>query len=205
MAAPDRSLHIRRTERRDFRWSRLTLLHRSRLVPEKVIQMTLRHRLLKLGSPARVAVIAVSICVCALSPDAYAENPNVIPVALRDSPPIQRSAAPPATFFTIDSRTGAGAGCNSSRLAKVLEYGNRCTACAGGNSRCGPGTVWTVPVPRSRRFTLAQMAGRRSRFDQRRKGSGAMQGRRRQLPFVCRSISAADQRSQVKVRPRSAR
>jgi predicted transglutaminase-like cysteine proteinase len=65
--------------------------------------MTLRHRLLKLGSPARVAVIAVSICVCALSPDAYAENPNVIPVALRDSPPIQRSAAPPATFFTIDS------------------------------------------------------------------------------------------------------
>jgi predicted transglutaminase-like cysteine proteinase len=65
--------------------------------------MTLRQKLLKLGSPARVAVFAVSIFVCALSPDAYAENPNVIPVALRDSPPIQRSAAPPATFFTINA------------------------------------------------------------------------------------------------------
>ena len=65
--------------------------------------MTLRQKLLKLGSPARVAVIAVSLFVCALSPDAYAENPNVIPVALRDSPPIQRSAAPPATFFTINA------------------------------------------------------------------------------------------------------
>jgi predicted transglutaminase-like cysteine proteinase len=65
--------------------------------------MTLRQKLLKLGSPARVAVFAVSICVCALSPDAYAENPKAIPVALRDSLPIQASAVPPATFFTINA------------------------------------------------------------------------------------------------------
>jgi predicted transglutaminase-like cysteine proteinase len=65
--------------------------------------MTLRQKLLKLGSPARVAVFAVSICVCALSPEAFAENPKVVPVALRDSLPIQPSAAPPATFFTINA------------------------------------------------------------------------------------------------------
>jgi predicted transglutaminase-like cysteine proteinase len=65
--------------------------------------MTLRQKLLKLGSPARVAVFAVSICACALSPDAYAENPKAVSEAPRVSPPIQMSAVPPATFFTINA------------------------------------------------------------------------------------------------------
>ena len=65
--------------------------------------MTLRKKLLKLGSPALVAVFAVSICACALSSDAYAENPKAVLEALRASPPIQTSAAPPATFFTVNA------------------------------------------------------------------------------------------------------
>ena len=65
--------------------------------------MSLRQKLLKLGSPALVAALAVSVGVCALSSDAYAENPKAVPVALRDSLPIQTSAAPPATFFTINA------------------------------------------------------------------------------------------------------
>jgi predicted transglutaminase-like cysteine proteinase len=65
--------------------------------------MILRQTLLKLRSPALVAIFAVSISVCALSPDAYAENPKAAPGALRDAQPIQTSAAPPATFFTINA------------------------------------------------------------------------------------------------------
>jgi predicted transglutaminase-like cysteine proteinase len=65
--------------------------------------MTMRQRLLKLRSPALIAVFTVSICACALSSDAYAENPKAVPEALRDSPPIQTSAAPPATFFTVNA------------------------------------------------------------------------------------------------------
>jgi predicted transglutaminase-like cysteine proteinase len=65
--------------------------------------MTLRQKLLKLGSPGRAAVFAVSICFCALSPEAYAENPKAVSEALRDSLPLQASAAPPATFFTINA------------------------------------------------------------------------------------------------------
>jgi predicted transglutaminase-like cysteine proteinase len=76
MVAPDSFLHIR--------W------------------MTLRQKLRKFGSPALVAVFAVSICVCALSSDAYAEDPKAVPEALRDSPPIRTAATPPATFFTIN-------------------------------------------------------------------------------------------------------
>jgi len=64
--------------------------------------MTLRQKFLKLDCPARAAVFAVSICVSALSP-ACAENPKVVPVALRDSAPIQTSTARPATFFTINA------------------------------------------------------------------------------------------------------
>jgi predicted transglutaminase-like cysteine proteinase len=86
--------------------------------------MTLRQKLLKLGSPARVAVFAVSICVCALSPVAYAENPKTVPVALRDSLPIQTSAAPPATFFTINAvlaklDRSQGRGRNAIRLVSL--------------------------------------------------------------------------------------
>src|SRR5258708_620328 len=65
--------------------------------------MTMRDKLRKLGSPALVAVFAVSICACALSSDAYAENPKAVAEALRDSAPIQTSAAPPATFFTVST------------------------------------------------------------------------------------------------------
>src|SRR6478735_9331291 len=86
--------------------------------------MTLRQKLLKLGSPARVAVLAVSICVCALAPVAYAETPNTVPVALRDSLPIQTSAAPPATFFTINAvlaklDRSQGRGRNAIRLVSL--------------------------------------------------------------------------------------
>lgn len=64
--------------------------------------MTLRQKLLMLGSPARVAVFAISICICAPSPT-YAENPKVVPIALGDSPSTQTSSARPATFFTINA------------------------------------------------------------------------------------------------------
>jgi hypothetical protein len=49
----------------------------------------MRQRPLKRGSPALVAVFAVPICACALSSDAYAENPKAVQEALRDSAPIQ--------------------------------------------------------------------------------------------------------------------
>jgi len=65
--------------------------------------MTLRRKFLKLGWPARVAVFAVSICICALSAAAYADDPKAAAEALRDSPPIRTSAQPPAKFFTINS------------------------------------------------------------------------------------------------------
>jgi len=86
--------------------------------------MTLRQKLLKLGSPARVAVFAVSICGCALSPEAYAENPKAVPVALRDSLPIQASGVPPATFFTINAvlaklDRSQGRGRNAIRLVSL--------------------------------------------------------------------------------------
>jgi predicted transglutaminase-like cysteine proteinase len=77
MVAPDSFLHIR--------W------------------MTIRQKLLKLGSPALVAVFAISIYAGPLSSDAYAENPKAVPEALRVSPPIQTSAAPPATFFSVNA------------------------------------------------------------------------------------------------------
>src|SRR5713226_1950986 len=98
MVAPDRFLHIR--------W------------------MTLRQKLLKLGPPALVAVFAVSICVCALSSDAYAEDPKSVPEALRDSPPIRTSATPPATFFTINAvlaklDRSQGRGRNALRLVSL--------------------------------------------------------------------------------------
>ena len=65
--------------------------------------MILRQKLLKLESRALAAVFAVSICVCALSTDASAEDPQAVAEAPGDSRPIQTSPAPPATFFTINS------------------------------------------------------------------------------------------------------
>ncbi len=185
MATPDCFLHIRRSERRDFGWSRSTLLLRSRPALRKAIEMTLRQKLLKLGSPARVAVFAVSICACALSPEAYAENPKAAPVALRDSLPIQASGVPPATFFTINAvlaklDRSQGRGRNAIRLVSLkssntaTDAGPALTEIPAARHRA----VWTVRVPRSRRSTLAEVAGRRIRHDQGRKGSGAMQGRR---------------------------
>ncbi len=64
--------------------------------------MTLRQKLLKLGSPARVAVFAVLIGVCALSPSAYADDPKAVSEAPGDSQPVRTSAQPPAKFFTIN-------------------------------------------------------------------------------------------------------
>src|SRR6266852_1864572 len=98
MVAPDSFLHIR--------W------------------MTLRQKLLKLGPPALVAVFAVSICVCALSSDAYAEDPKSVPEALRDSPPVPTLATPPATFFTINAvlaklDRSQGRGRNALRLVSL--------------------------------------------------------------------------------------
>jgi predicted transglutaminase-like cysteine proteinase len=72
---------------------------RSCPVLKEVIQVTLRQKWLKLGSPALLTVFAV---LSALSPDAYAQNPKAVPEAPRDSPPIRTSAASPATFFTIN-------------------------------------------------------------------------------------------------------
>src|SRR5258708_1904513 len=64
-------------------------------------------KLRKRGPHALVAALAVSVCVCALSTDAYADDafagsPKAVPEALRDSWS-RTSAAPPATFFTINS------------------------------------------------------------------------------------------------------
>src|SRR5712691_3654283 len=64
--------------------------------------MTLRQKFLKLGSPARVAVFAILIGVCALSPSAYADDPKAVSEAPGDSQPIRTSAQPPAKFFTIN-------------------------------------------------------------------------------------------------------
>src|SRR5258707_11339266 len=133
--------------------------------------MRLRQKLLKLGSPARVAVFAVLIGVCALSPSAYADDPKAVSEAPGDSQPVRTSAQPPAKFFTIKvlhdqwrsrkigSRRGSRERCNSSRLAKVLEHCDRCTTCADAGFRSRHRAVWTVHVPRSRRFAIAQVAG----------------------------------------------
>jgi hypothetical protein len=64
--------------------------------------MTLRQKFLKLGSPAYIAGFAVSICVGALSPDAYADEPKPVAEAARDAPLIRTPAEPPAKFFTIN-------------------------------------------------------------------------------------------------------
>jgi predicted transglutaminase-like cysteine proteinase len=69
--------------------------------------MTRRKKLLELGPLALVAAFAVSISVCALSTDAYADDthagsPKAAPATLSDSRS-PTSAAPAATFFTINS------------------------------------------------------------------------------------------------------
>jgi predicted transglutaminase-like cysteine proteinase len=86
--------------------------------------MTLRQKFLKLGSPAYVAVFAVWICVGALSPGAYADEPKAVPEAARDAPPINASAQPPAKFFTINgvlakSDRAEGRGKGAIRLASL--------------------------------------------------------------------------------------
>jgi predicted transglutaminase-like cysteine proteinase len=90
-------------------------------------RMTLRQRFLKLGSPAHAAVLVVLICVSALSPSAYADEPKAVPEAARDAPPIQTSAQPPAKFFTIngvlakvDRAEGRGKG--AIRLASLKSW-----------------------------------------------------------------------------------
>src|SRR5579859_1957820 len=103
MVELDSFLHIRRSERGTFaspgqRFS--TAIVGSQ---KKAIGMTLRQKLLKLGLPAHAAVFAVSICAFALSPEAYAESPKAVSAALMDSLPLQVSAAPTATFFTINA------------------------------------------------------------------------------------------------------
>jgi predicted transglutaminase-like cysteine proteinase len=85
--------------------------------------MTLRQKFLQLGSPAYVAVLAVSICVGALSPGAYADEPKAVPEAAR-APPIRTSAQPPAKFFTINgvlakSDRSEGRGKGAIRLASL--------------------------------------------------------------------------------------
>src|SRR6266849_1667621 len=89
-----------------------------------ITRMTIRRKLLKLGPPALVAVFAVSMCVCALSSDAYAEDSKTVPVAPRNSSPIQTSATPPATFFTINAvlaklDRSQGRGRNALRLVSL--------------------------------------------------------------------------------------
>jgi hypothetical protein len=59
--------------------------------------MTLRQKLLKLGSPELVAIFAALIC--ALPADARAEDPKPARQEATDS----TSAQPPARFFTINS------------------------------------------------------------------------------------------------------
>jgi hypothetical protein len=77
----------------------------------------------------------------------------------------------------IGSRRGSRESCNSSRLAKVLEHHDRC-ATSNPALRSRHRAVWTVHVPRSRRFAFAQVAGLTIRYHQGREGSGAMPGRR---------------------------
>jgi len=77
------------------------------VTPDRCLQirwMTPRQNSLKLGSPARVAVFAILIGVCAFSPSpsAYADDPKAVPEASGDSQPVRTSAQPPAKFFTIN-------------------------------------------------------------------------------------------------------
>ena len=91
--------------------------------------MTLRQKLLRLGSPARVAVFAILILigVWALSPTAYADDPKAVSEAPGNSQPIRTSAQPPAKFFTIngvlaklDRAEGRGKG--AIRLASLKSW-----------------------------------------------------------------------------------
>ena len=91
--------------------------------------MTLRQKLLRLGSPARVAVFAILILigVWALSPNAYADDPKAVSEAPGNSQPIRTSAQPPAKFFTIngvlaklDRAEGRGKG--AIRLASLKSW-----------------------------------------------------------------------------------
>jgi predicted transglutaminase-like cysteine proteinase len=89
--------------------------------------MTLRQKFLKPGLPAYVAVLAVSICVGALSPGAYADEPKAVPEAAMDAPPIRASALPPAKFFTINgvlakSDRAEGRGKGAIRLASLKPW-----------------------------------------------------------------------------------
>ncbi len=89
--------------------------------------MTSRQKLLKLGSPARLAVFAILIGIWALSPNAYADDPKGVSEAPGDSQPIRMSAQPPAKFFTIngvlarlDRAEGRGKG--ALRLASLKSW-----------------------------------------------------------------------------------
>src|SRR6266702_4480620 len=89
--------------------------------------MTSRQKLLKLGSPARLAVFAILISIWALSPNAYADDPKGVSEAPGDSQPIRMSAQPPAKFFTIngvlaklDRAEGRGKG--AIRLASLKSW-----------------------------------------------------------------------------------
>jgi len=91
--------------------------------------MTLRRKLLRLGSPARVAVFAILILigVWALSPSAFADDPKAVSEAPGNSQPIRTSAQPPAKFFTIngvlaklDRAEGRGKG--AIRLASLKSW-----------------------------------------------------------------------------------
>src|SRR5947199_8468686 len=91
--------------------------------------MTLRQKLLRLGSPARVAVFAILILigVWALPPTAYADDPKAVSEAPGNSQPIRTSTQPPAKFFTIngvlaklDRAEGRGKG--AIRLASLKSW-----------------------------------------------------------------------------------
>ena len=91
--------------------------------------MTLRQKLLRLGSPARVAVFAILILigVWALPPTAYADDPKAVSEPPGNSQPIRTSAQPPAKFFTIngvlaklDRAEGRGKG--AIRLASLKSW-----------------------------------------------------------------------------------
>ena len=92
-------------------------------------QKLLRQKLLRLGSPARVAVFAILILigVWALPPTAYADDPKAVSEAPGNSQPIRTSAQPPAKFFTIngvlaklDRAEGRGKG--AIRLASLKSW-----------------------------------------------------------------------------------
>ena len=159
-------------------------------VPESFLHirwMTPRQKLKikfpKLGSPARVAVLAMLIGVCALAPGAYADDPKAVPEAPGDSAPIRTSAQPPAKFFTINSvlakldRAG-GRGKGAIRLASLKSWNTTIDASTSGSGlRSRHRAIWTVLVPRSRRFAFAQVAGPAIRYHQGREGSGSDAGR----------------------------